>query len=193
MKKILYLYFYKNSKLILSNKKYHINKIYLFSKNVNMTNVDCDYDIIILGGGRKGLPLATDAYKFIPNLYKFFDRCVNTPILGVCYGMEILYHYYYNCKLKKLKKRNVKTVDIGFDQRYKESAELGSQLKNVSFNHRYYCSDIKKGVISYILYDDCGKIKNIPSFVKFNKKHYGIQFHIKKSKDYDKLLEVVTQ
>ena len=193
MKKILYLYFYKNSKLILSEKKYNIDKVFLFSKNINIRKLHCDYDLIILAGGKSGLPLATYAHKYIPNLYKFFDRCVNTPILGVCYGMEILYHYYYNCKLQKLKKRNVKTTDIVLDQRYKESLLLGSKLKNVSFNHKYYCSDIKKGVISYILYDDYDNIVNIPSFVKFNKKHYGIQFHIKKSTDYDKLINIITK
>jgi len=192
MIKILYLYFYKNSKLILSNKKYQIHKIYFFSKNVNIANVDCDYDIIILGGGKKGLPLATDAYKYNPNLYNFFSRCENTPILGVCYGMEILYHYYYNSKLKKLKKRNVNMTDVNIDKRFKES-QLGKKIKNVQFNHKYYCHDIDKGIISSLQYYDKDEIINIPSFVKFNKKHYGIQFHIKNSQEYDKLLAVITQ
>ena len=192
MKKILYFYFYKNSKLFLSSKKYKITKIYLFSKTIDFSKISCDYDIIIFGGGKPGLPFATDIIHYVPELYDYIDKCKNTLTLGICYGMELLYHYYYNLPLNVLKTRNVNTYDLYIDQRYKES-QLGEYLHNVSFNHQYYCGDISDGVISYITYNDDGDNVLIPSFIKFDKKHYGIQFHIKNAKQLGYFIDTIIE
>jgi imidazoleglycerol phosphate synthase glutamine amidotransferase subunit HisH len=201
MKKILYLYFFKGSAIHLSRHKYIIDKIYVFSKNLDFNRIKKSYDMIILGGGKPGLPVASDVVKYVPQLYKFLDNCSDIPILGICYGMEVLYTFYYGRRAKLLKTRNVNTFDVCLDQRYREAKVIGDQFCNVKFNHKYYCDGINSGIISYILYNDTVRDKKnymgtdtivkIPSFVKFTKNHYGIQFHLKNTEKNDCIIRSI--
>lgn len=192
-KKILFLYFYDGSKLTLSKSKYHIHSINVMQKNINFDNINGNlYDLIILGGGKSGLPKASQVHRYVPSLYPFLERHKNSYILGICYGMQLLYHLYYRKQVKLLNNRNVSTQNVVLDQRYKISQNLGNCLCDVKFNHTYYCPCIDNGIISYILYDDGKKNPvNIPSFVKFNDNCYGIQFHIKNYNRLDKLVDTI--
>ena len=201
MKKILYLYFFFFFSIHLSRHKYIIDKIYVFSKNLDLNRIKKSYDMIILGGGKPGLPVASDVVKYVPQLYKFLDNCSDIPILGICYGMEVLYTFYYGRRAKLLKTRNVNTFDVCLDQRYREAKVIGDQFCNVKFNHKYYCDGINSGIISYILYNDTVRDKKnymgtdtivkIPSFVKFTKNHYGIQFHLKNTEKNDCIIRSI--
>ena len=195
-KKILFLYFYDGSKITLSKSKYHIHSINVTQKNINFDNINGNlYDLIILGGVdvvHSGLPTASQIHNFIPRLYSFLETHKNSYILGICYGMQLLYHLYYRKQVKLLNNRNVSTQNVVLDQRYKISQNLGNCLCDVKFNHTYYCPCIDNGIISYILYDDGKKNPvNIPSFVKFNDNCYGIQFHIKNYNRLDKLVDTI--
>ena len=189
-KNILFIHFFNGSKITLSKTKYNIDSINILQKNTTLDNVDGDhYDLIILGGGKPGLPKASQVHRYSPSLYRFLERYKNNTILGICYGMEILYHFYYKKQVKLLNNRNVSRQNVVLDQRYSISKKLGKCLCDVKFNHKYYCPHICDGVISHIMYDD-GK-KNpvyIPSFVKFSDNCYAIQFHIK---NYSRLEHLV--
>lgn len=67
MIKILYLYFYKGSSIKLSLTKYSLDKIYVFSKNVDLNKINKKYDLIIFGGGKTGIPTASDVVKYVQN------------------------------------------------------------------------------------------------------------------------------
>ena len=92
-----------------------------------------DYNVIkgiILSGG----PSTVTKKKF-PNIPKeIFQKKI--PILGICYGMEVLYSFYYGRRVKLLKTRNVNTFDVCLDQRYREAKVIGEQFRNVKFNHK---------------------------------------------------------
>lgn len=115
--------------------------------------------------------------------------------------MEVLYNYYYGCRAKLLKTRNVNTFDVYLDQRYKEAKVIGETLCNVKFNHKFYCAGINSDIISYILYNNTDNDKKkymstntivkIPSFVKFTKNHYGIQFHLKNTEKNDCIIRSI--
>lgn len=90
MKRVLYLYFFKGSTIHLSRRKYIIDKIYVFSKNLDLDRIKESYDIIILGGGKPGIPVASDVVKYVPLFYKFLDNFSDTPVLGMLrYGSII--------------------------------------------------------------------------------------------------------
>ena len=79
--RVLYLHFYSPCDLDISSSKYDITNVNVWSKQFNSI-ISCKiaYDIIVLGGGKKGLPVATEIYKYIP-LYTFLNNCKNTPAL----------------------------------------------------------------------------------------------------------------
>ena len=124
LKNILFIHFFNGSKITLSKTKYNIDSINILQKNTTLDNVDGDhYDLIILGGGKPGLPKASQAYRYSPSLYRF-QRDTKT-ILGICYGMELLYHFYYKKQVKLLNNRNVSRQNV-IDQRYTISQKLGN-------------------------------------------------------------------
>ncbi len=187
--KILYLYFYRGSNLNVSTFKYNVTRLYIWSSKLNnfLLNEN-SFDLIVLGGGKRGLPIASELHKYVPRLYNFLDKCQNVPILGICYGMLLLYHYYYRQNLKKLKIRNENFAKIFLDQRYSISMKKSI---NVRFNHQYYCPNIKSGVISHYLVQNGKNTRKIPVFVKFYESKYGIQFHFKNQIDREQLLSSI--
>ena len=197
MKKILYLSFFEKEDIILS-KKYKIDTIYIFSNDFKLNILDKDYNLLILGGGIKGIPLASNISNYQPDIVTLIQN-IKIPVLGICYGMELLYNFFYNKIPKELKERHkINNVNIVLDNRYKITNNITNM--NVRFNHKYYCPDVNKGVISRFQIKDNNNITNktnktnknnitIPIFIKFKKNIYGTQFHFKNKKDLLKIIE----
>lgn len=82
--------------------------------------------------------------------------------------MELLYNFFYNKIPEALEERHkIENVNIKLDNRYKITSTLSNI--NVRFNHKFYCPDIKKGVISRYEIQENNKKISIPIFIKFKK------------------------
>lgn len=102
--------------------------------------------------------------------------------------MELLYNFFYNKIPEALEERHkIENVNIKLDNRYKITSTLSNI--NVRFNHKFYCPDIKKGVISRYEIQENNKKISIPIFIKFKKNIYGTQFHFKNKKDLSRIIE----
>jgi anthranilate/para-aminobenzoate synthase component II len=156
--KILYITFKDSSP--------HIEKII---KNVTRINIfkhkipNDDFNLIIMEGGTPGIPKAADIFK-----YYNIPLSENIPVIGICYGMQILYKYWYNKNPVLLPERNKSNQKLIIDNRFSIS-NLFSSNKNYKFNHKFYCPAVD-GVVAKTNND-------IPAVIKFSDKHYGLQFH----------------
>ena len=181
MKKILYLSFYDTDMPDLGNK-YQVDylNILAFYRTTFLPYKDIDqYDLIILGGGIPGIPKASDLYLYIPELYNLIKSIPDKKVLGICYGMQLLYHLYYKKPVQLLPIRHRKIDTIYLNQKY----TLGKKIKSiqVKFNHKYYCPDVSKGIISKYYFSKYNI--TIPILVKFSNYHYGCQFHFNDQQD----------
>tara|TARA_Y100000389_G_scaffold69522_1_gene66159 strand:+ start:3498 stop:4076 length:579 start_codon:yes stop_codon:yes gene_type:complete len=184
--KILYLSFFEKDNIIFP-KKYKVTTIYIFSNDFKLNILEKDYDLLILGGGIKGIPRASNLVNYQPDIFNLLKN-IKIPVLGICYGMELLYNFFYNKIPKELEERHkIENVNIKLDNRYKITSTLSNI--NVRFNHKFYCPDIKKGVISRYEIQENNKKINIPIFIKFKKNIYGTQFHFKNKKDLSRIIE----
>ena len=181
MKKILYLSFYDSDMPDLGNK-YQVEylNILAFYRVTFLPYKDIDqYDLIILGGGILGIPKASNLYLHIPEFYNLIKSIPNKKVLGICYGMQFLYHLYYNKPVKLLPNRHRKIDTINLDQKY----ILGKKIPfiQVKFNHKYYCPNISQGIISK--YNFSKYNITVPTLIKFSQNHYGCQFHFLNKED----------
>ena len=184
--KILYLSFFEKDNIIFP-KKYKVTTIYIFSNDFKLNILEKDYDLLILGGGIKGIPRASNLVNYQPDIFNLLKN-IRIPVLGICYGMELLYNFFYNKIPETLEERHkIENVNIKLDNRYKITSTLSNI--NVRFNHKFYCPDIKKGVISRYEIQENNKKINIPIFIKFKKNIYGTQFHFKNKKDLSRIIE----
>lgn len=188
MKKILYLSFYDSDMPNLGNE-YQVDylNILAFYKTTFLPYKDIDqYDLIILGGGIPGIPRASDLSLHIPELYNLIKSIPDKKVLGICYGMQFLYHLYYNKPVQQLPIRHRKIDTIKLNQKY----TLGQKIPfiQVKFNHKYYCQDITQGIISKYYLSKYNI--NLPVMVKFNKNHYGCQFHFTKKENLINFIDI---
>lgn len=180
---ILYLAFYKNDMINLP-LEYNIKTEYINNNDkINKIKFN-NYDLVILGSGMEGkLPTASKLHKSIPDLYNKLLKDSNIKILGICYGMQLLSHYYYNHDVVKLNNRNKLIMNINLDQRYSIVKNIPNM--KVQFNHKYYCPYITSGIISSIKFNNIV----IPSMIKYTNNHYGVQFHFLNKYDLGKIIK----
>lgn len=179
-KKVLYLHFNKESKLILTDD-FEITNKYVFRKDFEPNNIELTkFDIIILGPGKsKFNPKASDILKYVPKLKTILanKKC---KILGLCYGLQLLCHYN-NHTIEKLDSRH-KTITTESIPNMKKT--------RVRFNHQFKCKlrENKK-----ITMKKSKKIQNtqVPIFIKFTDNHYGIQFHFTNKHDRSTLVHKI--
>lgn len=188
MKKILYLSFYDSDIPYLGNE-YQVEylNILAFYRTTFLSYKDIDqYDLIILGGGIPGIPKASDLSLHIPELYNLIKSIPYKKVLGICYGMQFLYHLYYNKAVQLLPIRHSRIDTIQLNQKY----TMGQKIPNIQvrFNHKYFCPDISQGIISKYYFTNN---ITIPALVKFSKKHYGCQFHFITKKDLISFINVI--
>ena len=129
MKRILYLSFYDSDKPYLGNK-YQVDylNILAFNRIIFLPYKDISqYDLIILGGGISGIPRASDLYLYIPELYNLIKSVPNIKVLGICYGMQFLYHLYYNKPVSLLPYKHQRLAIIHLSQQY----TLGKKIKSI--------------------------------------------------------------
>tara|TARA_Y100000816_G_C26048704_1_gene549692 strand:- start:234 stop:797 length:564 start_codon:yes stop_codon:yes gene_type:complete len=162
---VLFIHFFKESKLLLTNE-FNITRQFAFSKSFNPTSSELEkYDIIVFGAGKAGRnPKASEVLKYIPSLTKVLKN-KKIKIFGLCYGMQILCHYHGN-KLNQLEKRHKSTKRLKIN---------GLKNMRVRFNHKFTCKmSSKKKVLASFQFN---KKESIPILIKYNKNHYGSQFH----------------
>ena len=143
--------------------------------------------MIILGGGIPGIPKASDLYLYIPELYNLIKSIPYKKVLGICYGMQFLYYLYYNKAVQLLPIRHSRINTIQLNKKY----TMGQKIPNIQvrFNHKYFCPDISQGIISKYYLSKYNI--NLPVMVKFNKNHYGCQFHFITKKDLISFINVI--
>ena len=169
---ILFVAFNTNPFLIKLPNEFNITRIDAFKTDFNNFEYD-NYDLIILGGGKSGVNLfiASNIFNYIPNLKKIFK--LKKKIFGICYGMQIMYKYYYDENVHELEKKHKTICYVNLNPKFELSKKY-PKLK-VRFNHKYYCPRIdEKNIITKKILDNH---ISIPCFVKFPKGNYGIQFH----------------
>ena len=173
-KKVLFIHFLQDSKLILTDD-FDITRNFAFSKTFNPISSELEkYDLIVFGPGKAGHnPKASDILKYIPNLKKVLKNR-KIKIFGLCYGMQILCHYHGN-KLNQLEKRHKSTKRLKIN---------GLKNIRVRFNHKFTCKiHAKKKILESF---ELNKKQKIPILIKYNKNHYGSQFHF--TNKYDRSL-----
>jgi GMP synthase-like glutamine amidotransferase len=189
--KILYLSFFEESDIIMP-KKYNVTIVNIFSNDFKLNIIENNYHLLILGGGIKGIPRASNLIDYQPDIFNLLNN-IKIPVLGICYGMELLYNFIYNKIPKELQERHKReNVNIKLDSRYNITSNITNM--NVRFNHKYYCPEVSKGIISKLKIIDTNKNnKNkkleIPIFIKFKKNIYGTQFHFKNKKDLTEIID----
>lgn len=175
MPKVLFIKFYTESKLLLNNY-FKVTSRFAFS---NEFDIDAEeikkYDIVVLGGGKSGRnPRADSIFKYVKNLKKL-KNLKHVKILGICYGSQVL------CKLYGKRQKTLLS-------RHKKRIETSMNTRKIRFNHRYYCAD-KKPLETYTIRKPRQKPVKIPTFLKYSKNHYGIQYHYINKKDRSALIK----
>ena len=170
MYNVLFIHFFKTSQIKLTNN-FNITRCFVFSNDIEKIDIN-EYDIILLGPGKSKLnPKACDLLKYVPKLEPIL-RSKHKKIVGLCYGMQILCNMY-NYKQIKLKTRHKTTI---------KKKIKGMNTLKLRFNHKYFCRNVKNTLNTIVIKDNNNAVK-IPTFVKFSKNHYGVQFHFTNKKD----------
>lgn len=179
---VLFIHFYKSSDIKL-NDNFIIKKKFAFDKDFTLSNLNIDkYDIVILGPGKSKLnPKASDMFKYVPNLRKIL-QLKNKKILGLCYGMQLLCRNY-NLKVQPLKLRHKETT---------KKKIKGMPVVRVRFNHKFKCSNTKKNLNDMKIKDE-KEVKKIPTFIKFSKNHFGVQFHFTNKNDRSNMISKIIE
>ena len=129
------------------------------------------YDMFVLSGGKYSM------YSNYVN-YNIIQHCVmyDKPLIGICYGAEML-ALYNGCKLyKKEKVREYHDILVHDPMTYY------TQNINVFSSHGYYINNVP----AYI--DVLSRSKYIELFHVQNSSMYGMQFHPEKTIDGSRLL-----
>ena len=187
MYKLLYLSFYDADRPSFA-KKYHVEYFNIFDsspENDSPIKSGREYDIIIIGGGVAGIPKASDLSLYVPEIHDFIKS--QPVVLGICYGMQLLYHLYYNKHVQALPFRHQKIDDITLSPEYPLGKEISSL--RVRFNHRYFCPDVSEGIVSQYYLPECDIV--FPNVVQFATNHYGCQFHFTNTDDQNHFLDVL--
>ena len=193
MIKILYISFYDQDKPVFGNK-YFVNYVNIFSKYQNsflwfrndilFSTKSNNYDLVIIGGGIQGIPIASELRNYVPELYDLIISIEGTKVLGICYGFEFLYNLYYNRPLLPLSIRNKRSTVIRLKDKNSSAHDF-----SIRFNHKYYCPYIKDGIIAkYFIPKES---ITIPILVKFTPNHYGCQFHFKTQNDLINFIDLI--
>ena len=109
--------------------------------------------------------------NFLENMIYIINKNKNKPILGLCYGFQLL-NYYYGGTLRFLKFKNTGNQKTSVDSNNKLFRGVDKDFY-ANYNHYYYCENNSYGV------KNIATSERLPNVAKmFSPIHFGAHFHI---------------
>ena len=158
-----------------------VNILSLIDKNIKGLNNIRKCDRLIITGSRyhslyfQNNPKQTQIIKLVKNIYFHFK---NKPVLGICYGMQLL--MILNGSKIEFNidgKRNKGSIPVAIQTKNKIFKNL-SAIEIFDFNHKFSCllkdipNNFKIIAMSHLL---------VSGVSHQNKPHYGVMFHPERS------------